>query len=79
MVRDSVQFVLCHTSLQKNVNGKVEPWSLVTTFKTLIDQGKTLLIKGPWNQSKGKPMVTKGKDLGDQSIILVTGVGRPNM
>ena len=41
-----------HTSLQKNVNGGVEPWSLVTKGKTLVTKGKTL--------------VTKGNDLGDQ-------------
>ena len=39
MVRDSVRsvssFVLCHTSLQNNVNGGVEPWSLVTRDKLI--------------------------------------------
>ena len=47
MVRDSVRsvssfFVLCHTSLQKNVNGGVEPWSLVTKGKTLVTKGNDL-------------------------------------
>ena len=33
-------FVLRHTSLQKNVNGGVEPWSLVTKGRTLVTKGK---------------------------------------
>ena len=28
-------FFVCHTSLQNNVNGGVEPWSLVTKGMTL--------------------------------------------
>ena len=47
MVRDSVRSVssllsVCHTSLQKNVNGGVEPWSLVTKGKTLVTIGNDL-------------------------------------
>ena len=48
MVRDSVRsvsspFVLCHTSLQKNVTGVVEPWFLVTKGETMMTKGY-----GPW-------------------------------
>ena len=48
MVRDSVRsvspssFFVRHTSLQKNVNGGVEPWSLVTKGKTLVTKGNDL-------------------------------------
>ena len=34
--------IVCHTSLQKNVNGGVEPWSLVTKRKDFGDQ------RDPW-------------------------------
>ena len=44
-----------HTSLQKNVNGDVEPW---------------------W--SKGKPLVTKGMDLGDQRDRILVTKGKDN-
>ena len=48
MVHDSVRsvsyssFVLRHTSLQKNMNGGVEPLSLVTKGKTLLTIGNDL-------------------------------------
>ena len=47
MVRDSVRsvsspFFVRHTSLQNNVNGGVEPWSLVNRGKTLVTKGNEL-------------------------------------
>ena len=35
-------FFVRHISLQNNVNGGVEPWSLVTKGKTLVTKGKDL-------------------------------------
>ena len=65
MVRDSVRSVsssfVCNTLLQKNVNGGMEPRSLVTKGKTLVTKGNGMTLV-----TKGKPLVNKGKDLGDK-------------
>ena len=53
----SSSFVLRHASLQNNVNGGVEPWSLVT-------KGRTLKENPEW--PKGETLVTKVKDNGDR-------------
>ena len=56
-VRPVRKFVLRHTSLQNNVNGGVEPWSLVT-------KGRTLKENPEWQ--KGETLVDKVKDNGDR-------------
>ena len=65
-----------HTSLQNNVNGGVEPWSLVT-------KGKTLVIKGNDLGDEREDLDDQRKDLNESKAAMPqrvkqTGWAKPN-
>ena len=62
-VRSVSLFFVRHTSLQNNVNGGMEPWSLVTKGRTLKENPeKTMVTKWKTLVTNGKTLVTKGKN-----------------